>query len=134
MHLLISEEAQRFMTYNYGELKDLSKQFLTLVSGVLVFSITFTEKIVGYKAVARWPLLSSWIAFILAIVLCGLGLGESAEAASRAVRGAPSDLYLAMQGRATRLTIIGGVLFILGLASLIGAGISTMFAKQNRNS
>ena len=131
MQLQISEDAQHFMTYHYEELKDLSKQFLTLVSGVLVFSITFAEKIGGYKAAARWPLLSSWVAFILAIVLSGLGLAESAKAAAQAVRGAPTYLYLAMQGRAVHLATIAGVGFIFGLASLIGAGILTMFAKKN---
>jgi len=32
------------MKYDYAETKDLCKEFLTLVSGVPVFSVTFAEK------------------------------------------------------------------------------------------
>ena len=95
---------------------------------ILVFSVTFAEKIVGYKAVARWPLLASWVAFMIAIVLCGLGL--IALAGGQAVSGATSDIYRSMGSRAVRLAFGAGLSFILGLACLIVAGILTMFTGQ----
>jgi hypothetical protein len=130
MQWQIPDEAKNFMTYDYAELKDLCKQFLTLVSGILVFSVTFAEKIVGYRAVARWPLLASWIAFIIAIVLCGLGLGLIALAGGQAVSGAPSETYRHMESQAVRLTFGAGLSFVLGLTCLIVAGVLTMFTKQ----
>jgi hypothetical protein len=130
MQWQILDEAKNFMTYDYAELKDLCKQFLTLVSGILVFSITFAEKIVGYRAVARWPLLASWIAFLIAIVLCGLGLGLMALAGGQAVSGAPGEIYRHMESQAVRLSFGAGLSFVLGLTSLIVAGVLTMFTKQ----
>jgi hypothetical protein len=130
MQWQIPDEAKNFMTYDYAEPKDLCKQFLTLVSGILVFSITFAEKIVGYRAVARWPLLASWIAFIIAIVLCGLGLGLMALAGGQAVSGAPGEIYRHMESQAVRLSFGAGLSFVLGLTSLIVAGVLTMFTKQ----
>jgi hypothetical protein len=37
---------QKFLVFLYPEIKDLAKHFLTLISGVLVFSVTFSEKII----------------------------------------------------------------------------------------
>jgi hypothetical protein len=125
MHLPISDEAKNFMTYDYAELKDLCKQFLTLVSGILVFSITFTDKIVEFNGLPRWPLLISWIAFIGAIVLCGLGLGLIALAGGQAVSGGQS--YRIMEYRAVWLTFGAGLSFLIGLAALIVAGVLKMF-------
>jgi len=118
------------MTYDYAELKDLCKQFLTLVSGILVFSITFEDKIVGFKAMSRWPLLASWISFIAAIVLCGLGLGVIALAGGQAVAGASERVYRKMEYRAVRLTFAAGGVFLIGLASLVIAGVLALFNKQ----
>jgi len=131
MQWQIPEEAKNFMTYDYAELKDLCKQFLTLVSGILVFSVTFADKIVGCRAVARWPLLASWIAFIIAIVLCGLGLGRIALAGGQAVSGAASGTYRKMEYQAVQLTFGAGLIFIIGLICLILAGVWTMFTKQS---
>jgi len=133
MQLPIPDEAKNFMTYDYAELKDLCKEFLTLVSAILVFSITFADKIVGFKATSRWPLLVSWIAFIVAIVLCGLGLGLIALAGGQAVSGAPSDIYRSMEYRASMMTFGAGLSFLIGLAALIVAGVLAMFTKQIHN-
>jgi hypothetical protein len=70
-----NELAQLFLKYDYTETKDLSKQFLTLVVAVLVFSLTFSEKIVEFRhasTITRTWLVSAWTAFILSIILCGL--------------------------------------------------------------
>jgi hypothetical protein len=127
MQIPISDEAKNFMTYDYAEPKDLCKQFLTLVSGILVFSITFAEKIVGSKCAPRWPLLVSWIAFVAAVVLCGFGLGLMALAGGQAVSGSQSEVYRQMEYRAVRMTFGAGFSFLIGLAALICAGVLTMF-------
>ncbi|MBD5654665.1 MAG: hypothetical protein IAI50_05730 [Candidatus Eremiobacteraeota bacterium] len=35
-----------YLKYNFATTQDLAKQFITVVSGVLVFSLTFAEKVV----------------------------------------------------------------------------------------
>ena len=130
MQWQIPDEAKNFMAFDYAELKDLCKQFLTLVSGILVFSVTFAEKIVGYRSNARWPVIASWIAFIVAIVLCGLGLGLIALAGGQAVSGAPSQFYRHMESQAVRLTLGAGLSFVVGLTCLMIAGVLTMFTKK----
>lgn len=53
-----------FLTYDYGEAKDLAKAFLTLVSAVLVGTITFSEKIVNFQTasfIQRRLVIGSWI-------------------------------------------------------------------------
>ena len=129
MQFPIPYEAKNFMVYDYAELKDLCKQFLTLVSAILVFSVTFLEKIGGYRAVARWPVLACWVAFIIAIVLCGLGLSRIALAGGRAVSGAPSAIYRAMESQAVLLSLGAGLSFVVGLVCLVLAGVLTMFVK-----
>ena len=37
-----------FLTYDYAEAKDLAKAFLTLISVILVFSITFSDKVINF--------------------------------------------------------------------------------------
>jgi hypothetical protein len=74
----LSDMADLFMKYDYTETKDLCKQFLTLVSGILVFSITFSEKIINYQQAStktKLLLLLSWLLFALAITCCGIALG-----------------------------------------------------------
>src|SRR5687767_2944902 len=46
--IMTDELAQLFLKYDYPETKDLCKQFLTLVVAVLVFSLTFSEKIADF--------------------------------------------------------------------------------------
>jgi hypothetical protein len=72
----IREAAEFFMKYNYAETKDLCKDFLTLVTGILVFSLTFSEKIVNFQRsgkAAKFLLCFSWTLFILSIMCCGIG-------------------------------------------------------------
>jgi hypothetical protein len=38
-------EAKEFLEFVYPEVRDLCEHFLTLVSGILIFSVTFSEKI-----------------------------------------------------------------------------------------
>ena len=53
MHVEVTGTAADFMRYDFAEMKDVCKEFLTLVAGILVFSVTFAEKIVGLKGSGR---------------------------------------------------------------------------------
>ena len=69
--------SEMFLKYDYPETKDMCKQFLTLITTVLVISLTFSDKIVGFtnaSTISKWLVISSWTSFLLAIILCGLGL------------------------------------------------------------
>ena len=52
-----------FLKHDYSEAKDLCKQFLTLNVGVIVFSLTFADKVIEFSKtseITRVVLLSSW--------------------------------------------------------------------------
>src|SRR5258708_3229249 len=63
--------------FDYGETKDLLKTFMTLISGTLVVSVAFAEKIVGVKnfdRIARNLLVACWVGLVAALVLSGLSM------------------------------------------------------------
>lgn len=53
-------DAEFFIKNGYPEVKALSTQFLTLLSSILVFSITFSEKVVRFDRTNN----QAWIIFI----------------------------------------------------------------------
>lgn len=58
-------DADVFVKSDYGEMKDLAKSFLTLLTAALVASITFSEKIVDLSHAGIWArllMVPSWIA------------------------------------------------------------------------
>lgn len=66
--------AQLFLKYNYVETKDLAKHFLTFVSSILVFSLTFSEKIAGFPKAplaTRRLLVGAWCFMLISILGCG---------------------------------------------------------------
>jgi flagellar biosynthesis protein FlhB len=117
-------DSDLFLKYNYPETKDMCKQFLTLVSGILVLSLTFSEKIVDFKnaaAISKWMIISSWISLLLAIIFCGLGLLFITIAAGDAVF--IKRKYFQIAQRSYKMIITAGAFFIFGLILLIGTGI-----------
>ena len=71
----MSTETERpsdlFFKYNYTETKDFCKQFLTLVVAVLVFSLTFSEKVVDFpnaSLAAKLCLTLAWTSMLISIV------------------------------------------------------------------
>src|SRR4051812_29567148 len=92
----MDESAKAFLEFDYTETKDLCKHFLTLVSGVLVFSITFSEKIIDFpraSKTAKGLLLFSWVLFMAAIVCCAFGLYSIFKAGRLARHGSTADIY-----------------------------------------
>jgi hypothetical protein len=123
--------AQTFFTYDYAVTKELAKDFLTLVSAILVFSITFSEKIADFPRASkrtRGLLLSAWSSFITAIITCGTGLCFVTVAAGVAIYGPgwpfPSIGYLQWANWGWLLILAAGALFVVGLILLMRTAIS----------
>ena len=66
------DDARKFLVYGYPEIKSLSIQFLTLLAAILVFSVTFSEKIINFnqtKLPIRLTLAAGWSLLILAVMI-----------------------------------------------------------------
>ena len=121
-----------FVMYNYVEEKDLLKAGLTLISGILVFSITFGEKVVGLHQGARWArrlLTIAWVGMILALILAGSALALIAAAAGEALYGNVwffHSPYTSVAGVSWMCAFASGLVFIGSLCALAGAGTLSM--------
>src|SRR6266853_5732241 len=110
-----------FIEFKYPEIKDLLKHFLTLISGALVFSITFSEKIIGLdKALnnQKKMILAAWFILVLALGACGLGLYTLYLAAEQAVDSEVDGRFANFEplvGRSYLFQDAAGLLFGLGL-------------------
>lgn len=126
----LNKYASLFLKYNYPETKDLCKQFLTLVSAILVFSVTFAEKIGGGSdSVARSLLLAAWCAMLFALICAGSGLTLITLAAGDAVyckwridkRARPAYAFI----------VLAGATFVIALLLLIATAFSAPSATRN---
>jgi hypothetical protein len=128
-------DAEQFVKYGYPEIKTLSTQMLTLLTSVLVFSITFSEKILNFSAANPYTkklLMTCWFCILLAIICDGIGLAFN----SFALPFALSDIFTIHNDKINSIEfyepafksltaiIFGGIFFILGLVLLIFAGIT----------
>ncbi len=118
-----------FLRYDYAETKDLCKYFLTLISGVLALSATFSRNLAGPRPgqIARSSLLAAWVLFALAMVLCGLALVWNTQAAGQAIYGR-ADSYPMAAHVAYRLVVVAGASFISGLFALTVSAGCALFA------
>lgn len=119
----MTKYSELFLKYDYPETKELCLKFLTIVISILVFSVTFSEKIVDFEnsiPVSKILMIGSWILLILAIVFCGLGLTVHTKARGQAVYGNNDDIVRKLAQKAYKLIIIAGAAFILGLFLLTG--------------
>jgi hypothetical protein len=126
--------SEMFLKYAYPETKDMCKQFLTLITTVLVISLTFSDKIVGFSSAtnsAKWLVISSWTSFLLAIIFCGLGLLFVTMAAGDAAYGKVKNWKRA--NNAYKMIVAAGGLFILGLVLLICTAIFSTHNNATRN-
>jgi hypothetical protein len=109
---------------------DLAKQLITLATGILALSITFTKDVLKGSVVVTWPLKLAWIAWLLSVcfgiwtmmALTGMIFKITENAAtSKAVSygtsvGIPAFLQILM--------------FVLGIALLIFHGAKTLRLKS----
>ena len=123
-------ECELFLKYDYPETKDMCKQFLTLVTTVLVISLTFSEKIIDFKntsTLSKWLIILAWVSFLSAIIFCGLGLLFVTMAAGEAVYSKIKNykrINYAYIG-----IVIAGASFVLGLILLIVTTITSTVLK-----
>lgn len=124
-------QSEMFLKYDYPETKDMCKQFLTLITTVLVISLTFSEKIVGFtnaSITSKWLVISSWTSFLLAIIFCGFGLLYVTLAAGEAAYNKTKNRKRV--NAAYKMIVVAGGFFILGLLLLIGTAIATIYMKK----
>jgi hypothetical protein len=129
-----SKDFDEFIKYNYGETKELAKMLITLLSGILLFSINFSDKVGGIQNAPpyyRFLLLGSWSCLLLSIMGCGLALVISWTAArgvlwskSREIR----ERVLHRSKTAADIVAASGFVFIVGLGFMIAAGF-TAFSR-----
>jgi|GEM_PF-3348235 hypothetical protein len=83
-------DAELFLKYNYTETKDMCLHFLTLVTAVLAFSLSFAEKVSDFQHAGRTRrlfVIVGWCSYLFSIILCGLGLTLNSLAGGDAVYG-----------------------------------------------
>jgi hypothetical protein len=83
-------EAENFLKYDYAETKDLLKTFITLISATLVLSLTFSEKVIGFRDASdsnKYILFAAWVLFIVALIAAGIGICFIAAAAGKVIYG-----------------------------------------------
>lgn len=122
------KHAKLFLRYTYVESKDFCSKFLTLVVAVLVFSLTFSEKVVGYpNASLSAKLLSTfaWVSMLISIVACGIGLTYMAFAGDDAVYERVH--YRRYARLAHILMVVAGGMFTIGLILLIIVAVTGVF-------
>lgn len=126
---MLSNGPSDFIKYDFAITQDLCKQFITVVTAVLVFSLTFSEKIVNFstaKKYLRVLLGLSWASMLFAIVACGLGLTYICIAGGEAVYGHEGGYPIAAW-TSYKWIIAAGISFIIGLSSLILVAIARPF-------
>lgn len=69
-----SDKARIFLSFNYPELKDLGKHFLTLSSATAVFLLTFVEKLLGSNPLFTNMIKACMGCLLLSIATAGTGL------------------------------------------------------------
>jgi hypothetical protein len=122
----LSEQATDFLKYAFAETKDLSKHSLTVVTAVLVFSLTFSEKIASFSAarpVVCWSFVAAWCCMFLAIVSGGIAICYVALSGGAASSNGDPDSYWHPMRVAMGWLLTGGGLFVASLIALILAAV-----------
>lgn len=138
------KDAEKFIKYGYPEIKTLSIQFLTLLTAILIFSLTFSEKIVNYnqsKKSIRIILVAGWTLLIMAIISDGIGLAFNAFALPTALAdlnyyeknlSASVDFY-EPAFFSLKSILISGVFFIGGLICIVSSGVASIIYTVKSN-
>ncbi len=119
------DSAELFIKFYYPEIKDLTKSFLTLVSGILAFSVTFsntTTETSSFPKVQLMLLVFSWLFFILAIILSGYGLYINfvkANVANTAIMKTQKVKFKTLISRSYAFIRFAGFAFVIALFFLV---------------
>jgi hypothetical protein len=57
---------QRKAAFDYAS--DSTKQLITLATGIIAVSITFSTDVIGNTTAHRWALVAAWIVYVVSIV------------------------------------------------------------------
>jgi hypothetical protein len=119
-----------FLKFDYPEARELAKAFLGLNTAILVFSLTFADRVVGlapgYRP-AKVALIGAWSVFLLAVAIIGIAIIGLALAGARAVYGGDFEGQAA---RAYLLLVSAGLLFVVGLSAMIAAAVLKMRLRE----
>ncbi|SRR6266536_1016407 len=125
------EEAKAFLEFQYPEIKDLTKQFLTVVAAVLAVSVTFSEKIVVFAQASKLErvlLIITWVACLMAFILGGASIfliyNAGVSAKYTQVHSKPTP-YRKRTWHAYLCLDAAGICFVLGFMLL---GFPELFA------
>ena len=127
--------ATRFVEFQYMEIKDLAKQFLTLISGTLVVTVSFADKIVPLDKAGQFSktmLAVSWVLLVLSFVLAGIGLVGVFSAAIAAREGhcyGHALDYRRLSRPSYHFINIAGLLFVAALICLAITGGARLFGQ-----
>ncbi len=132
----MTEAAEIFMKYDYTETKELLKVFMTLVSGILVFSVVFSEKVVGLRNSSigtKYILIASWGLLIFSLLSAGLAMSFIAAAAGAILYGDIPLLNLDYWHLALIswfFVLVAGAAFAGGLIAMVFAGARSLGFEQ----
>jgi hypothetical protein len=128
-------DAEIFLEFHYPELKDLGKHFLTVISAVLAFSVTFSEKLADLSKATlsqRVLLMCSWLFLVTAVVTSGAGLYYNFVAGAQVhgaiISGGKTDFKIFVRRTYSLYKIAGGS-FIIALILLAADGASKLLNK-----
>ena len=129
-------EREDFLNYNYREPIELAKQSIGIISGILLFSINFSDKLGGIQNSPpsyKYVLLSSWACLLVSITLCGLSMALSWNSARHMLWGQkqvrPPRKSRRLSRFAANALTAAGMIFVLGLALMIAGGFMSSVVR-----
>lgn len=125
----MTDAAADFLKYAFTETKDLAKSFLTVVTAVLVFSLTFAQNIANFSnanVFTRVTLGLAWCCFLLAIVGAGIAIYYVGLAGAAASANSDSSRYWACMRIGVKWLVAAGGVFVLGLAGLMVVALASI--------
>lgn len=120
-----ADQVKEWFTYEFAEVKGICQQFLTVVIGALVLSITFSEKVVRYDAAPpsqRFFLKASWCCCGLAIIGGGASL-VLIMLAGAFVRYPGNGNHQVAQRFSFLVLGLSGLIFVVGLVCLLASAL-----------
>ena len=131
-----------FMEFHYPQLKDIIFHFLTLATGILTFSVMFSDKLAekwNHGNKGKISLFSAWLFFIASLILAGIALIRLVVAGEFAKGGdiltSASYYFGGVQHMEQHvlgvyiLMFLAGVSFVTGLALLTVTAFINVFRK-----
>ncbi|HEV7443677.1 MAG TPA: hypothetical protein VGO18_13865 [Steroidobacteraceae bacterium] len=129
-------EREDFLNYNYREPIELAKQSAGITSGILLFSINFSDKLGGIQNSPRYYkyiLLASWACLLMSITFCGLSMAFSWNSARYMLWGQnevrPPRRSRQLSRFAANALTGAGIFFVLGLALMIVGGFMSSVVR-----